>query len=435
MDVRGSSLREVLRNGLGSRLVLGIAIALVLPACADLVGLEDSVTKPLNPTGSPKPASELPPDETLPPPPPTNCGDRSSDPNNCGWCEHSCGQGSTCGKGFCSQTVIVQKPTIQAFVTDGDSLWMIENKSPVRCRADGPVTQVCDPIVRAEDVDARLTSLDIEIGFPRPGSGGNGNGGNGGNGSGGGGHLLGSKPLDARAIAREKNHIVITDEAYHAVLACPLTGSCSAQNLAIIDVRGEEWEDTKPFGRALASGPTLPSSLSWSQGNGLFAESLPADGKTIRTSLSRTNDAAVTQIERILAPAGIFWISSTGLHHAPSVTDTPQRWSPRVLTDLSVDENSVYVAGKEGLFRLARTNRAETVAAKGEFMRVAADAQGLYATMRKPDGRTAIVGARQGQLLEVAVVDGAIDSLAVVGKHVYFQTQGGNGHEIRRVAR
>jgi hypothetical protein len=377
MDAPVSSLREVLRNALGSRLVLGVAIALVLPACANLVGLENS------------------PSESS-----------------------------------CAQTAVVQAPVIRAFTSDGTSLWMIADKSPVRCRADGPVTQLCEPIVRSEDVDERIGLIDIEI--PWGGHGGGGQGQGGGNNNGG-GRILGSKPLEARSITREQNHIVITDDAYHAVLACPLTGSCTAQNLAIIDAS----EETKSFGPSIASGPSSPAprtSLSWSQGNALFSNLLPPDGKTERAKLSR-NDATVEGLERILAPAGIFWISSAGLNFAISVEEQPQNWSRRVSSDLAVDANSVYLAGKEGLIRIARTpDRGETVAAQGEFIKVASEGN-LYATKPKNGGGTAIVEIRQGQQLELASVPGSIDALAIVGNQLYFQTRIGIVDEIRRVAR
>jgi hypothetical protein len=423
-----SPLRRILRNHVPSTGIAGCLAVLLLTGCARIAGLEPPV-EPDDDGGSQVPAESLPPDETLPPAPPKDCGDVASSDDNCGWCGHSC-RGLGCSGGLCTQEVVARRTKIDAFVTNGTELFVIDDQKPVACNAAGPPSAECQPIVDPAHVLARLQG-DVIV-EPNPGGGGGpGRPGGGKKGFGDdddfgwGPDGVTVSPLAAKAIALHGERVLIADDTYHALLSCPTKGRCDAQNVGIVDARAQNGK-TAALGKALAVGP---SGITWTQGEQLFAARLPADGKNELPLLSR-GGSDTQSTARIIAPAGIFWLAQEGLRHAPSVEVPSEKWSSREAADFAVDDHGVYVANKTGILRVARSDRRETVAAIGDFRRVEVEGGALYAT-RVSGGSTSIVEVRAGALLEIAVVSGAVDGLAVTKEHVYFAT----GGEIRRVPR
>lgn len=360
----------------------------------------------------------------------------ASSDDNCGWCGHSC-RGLGCSAGHCTQEVVTRRSRVEAFVTNGTELFVIDDEQPVACNAAGPPSAECQPIIDPAHVLARLQgNVVVE---PNPGGGGGPGGGPGGPGGPGGGrkgfgedddHWRGLDgvtltPLEAKALALHGERVLIADDAYHVLLSCPTKGTCDAASVGIVDARAQNGK-TAALGKAIAVGP---SGITWTQGEQLFAARLPADGQNELPLLSR-GGSDTERTARIIAPAGIFWLAKEGLHHAPSVEAPSEKWSSRESADFAVDDDGVYIANKTGILRVARSDRRETVAAIGEFRRVAVEGGALYAT-RATGGSTSIVEVRADALLEIAVVPGTVDGLAVTKEHVYFST----GAEIRRVPR
>jgi hypothetical protein len=367
------------------------------------------------PTGGSAAPVERPRDVSLSAAPPTDCGDVASSATNCGWCGHSC-QGLACNAGRCEERVIVSASTISDFVTDGVDLFVIAEREARACQAAGPSDQLCTTIVSAQAVRARVGQAhDWE------------SGGGGGKKITGGGQTM---PLEPKALTLQSDRLLIADDAYHAVLSCPTKSPCDETNLGAIDTRGEDNSTAELFGHSLASGP---SGLSWTQGGALYQATPPTTGQVIDKSILRRSNADTANTARILVPAGIFWLSTTGLHHASSIDAAPERWSSTLASDFSVDGEGVYLATQGGIVRVG-TDRKEMQAADGEFQRVAASGGRVYAT-RPATGGIAIVEVRTGKLLELAIVPGPIASLAIAGDWLYYAVPIASHVEIRRVPR
>src|SRR5690349_2855854 len=117
MDCGRFSLRKNVRKGqVGPRreltlhrdIRLGLSgLAMALTACARLAGLEPpDGDKHRAAGGSEIPADQLPRDGTLPPAPRKDCGDTRSNPESCGFCDHSC-IGTTCTEGRCAEETLL----------------------------------------------------------------------------------------------------------------------------------------------------------------------------------------------------------------------------------------------------------------------------------------------------------------------------------------
>lgn len=394
---------------------------LVLAACSQLAGLEGPDEAPGGSHGSREPGRDVPPDSTLPPAPPTDCGDVANDATNCGYCGHSC-RGGTCALGLCSTEVVARSAArIDAFVTDGQDVFTIGAGAARACSAGTP--DVWRDILTGETVGQRLVTMP-DIGGPfgggqKPKKG-----------------LVGFPALAPTAIALLGDRVFIADDAYKVVAACPAKAACTLIDMGLVDaawVDGDDDDDDDGpgLGRSLA---VAQSTVVWTQGAAIRAAPIPAPGRIERRILER-NDATTDKTARVAAAAAdVFWLSEKGLHHASGPTVPTEQWFSRTARDFSVDAQRVYLASADGLYRISRSDRSAALAAFGRFEHVAIDAAGVYAA--KSDGeRTIIVEARADKQLPLAAVDGPVDGLAVAADHVYFLTNAGTGSEIRRVAR
>ena len=316
-------------------------------------------------------------------------------------------------------------------MTDGSEVFTIEANAARACSIASGTLDVCREIVTGEEIGQRVLALvpDFEEWEGWGGKKGGGPGGGPKNG------VVGLPPLSPAAIALHQGRVVIADNGYQMLVACPSTGSCAGARMALVDTGwgddDEDWE-TPTLGRSLA---LTSSSVVWTQGDGIRSAPLPPPGG-IERRVSRREDDTTDNTARIAVPSasGLLWLSERGLHHADAPNAAPEQWFSRTGTDLAFDASRVYLASDEGLFRVSRVDKSAAISASGSFEHVAVDERGVYAT--KVEGtRTTVIEARAGKQLELAVIEGKIDGLAVAGDHVYFTTRVGEGSEIRRVAR
>lgn len=362
----------------------------------------------------------------MPAAPRTDCGDVANDATNCGFCGHSC-QGGTCSGGLCAPALVAQSPSrIDAFVTDTVDVFMIEEHAARACSVTTPTPDACREIVTGEQVGRRLGELSAEV----PEWGDWGNWGGGGGGAGPKKDLVALPQLAPAAIALQNGRVFIADNQYEVLVACPASGSCAGAAMGL--VKAEEGENDASFGRALA---LAPAAIVWSQGDAIRAAAIPAPGR-VEGPIAKRKDGTTDQTAVIAAPgvSDLMWLSTSGLHYAPSPSAPPELFFSLAATDFSLDVERVYLATQSGLFRVSRKDKSPALAASGTFEHVAVDAKGVYAT--KIEGtRTKVIEARTGKALELAAVDGPIDALAVAGDHVYFMTRAGSGSQIHRVPR
>jgi hypothetical protein len=398
------------------------------------------------PGGSVISEESVPPDSTLPPAPPSNCGDVASSATNCGFCGHSC-RGDACSGGLCAANVVVEAASIDSFVTDGVDLFTIDANAARSCKANGPATQACNEIIIGSEVGPALYPATASA---QAGSGSDDDGG----GWGGWGNWRGSgKPKDGdplwislqpKAIALHAGGVLIADDAYHVIISCPLHGQpCDHNNIKLIDARMTSASDTPLFGRTLSiaalAAPAAPSNVAWTQGDAIRAAAIPSTANPVVTDIVERNESDTRTTMRIMTPAAsdVFWLSQQGLHHSADVNATPQRlFAPTDATDFSVDAQSVYLASPVGIFRIARSTQLTSIAAAGAFEKVekVAAEDRVYAT-RKVGSRMALVELRMNVVLDLAFVDGPITGIAVAGEYVYFATRTPTGMQIKRVAR
>lgn len=330
---------------------------------------------------------------------------------------------------MCSTTVVASSSArIDAFATDGVDVYTIEAQAARACSIASATPDACREIVTGEQVGQRLFQLATDFGWGgknRPG------------GPGGGKNLVGLPALSPKAIALQPGRVLVADDQYKVVVSCPTSGTCTSAEMGLVETStsGDDDDDAPSVGRSLA---LSASAVVWTQGDEIRGAPLPGPGGVAR-ALARRSDDTTQKTARLAAPgtSDLLWLSDDGLHYASAPNAAPERWFARPATDFSFDAERVYLAGPEGLFRLRRTDKSAALSAPGSFEHVAVDDRGVYATMLDgvDGGRTLVVEARAEKPLELAVVDGPIDGLAVAGDHVYFMVRAGAGSEIRRVAR
>lgn len=392
-----STMCTLLRNRAlfcGPAAILLFSGLLVLTACAEIAGI-----------GSTDPAARAPGERD-----PVATGP-SDDP------VATEGRSGSCGSGLCATSIVLQSAThIDAFVTDGAGLFTIEAQAARACSAAGPAGQACRDIISGEEIGGRLY--------------GQQQGGRPWNDWGGPKQVAASGAILPTALAMAAGRVIFADQMHEAVIACPANVPCTALNVGIVDARHEEESTT--FGRALAVGL---SSVTWAESGGLRASRIPPPGFVVDPSSMRsgsnTEDTARIQAS---STEDVFWISSAGLHSSSGTSSSAERWSTRRASDFAVADEHIYLADTTGLYRVSRADRSETLAASGSFTRVSLDARGVYAT-RVDSGSTTVLEVRANKMLDLAIVDGEVDGLAVAGDHVYFAKRVGSGTEIHRVPR
>jgi hypothetical protein len=415
MAASPSSLRTTLRNG--ASLTVGAfrgASALALAACVNLAGLEpvmekDKAAGSEGPAAGSSAAGAVSQADAVDVSPVNSCEDVSSDPENCGFCGHSC-SGGACVQGLCATEAVARVTSLVAFATDDVDLFLIDRSSALACSAGGPVAQPCRPIIVPSELEARM----------KPPSG---------PGTGLGGDLEETGTLRPKALTLGLQRVLFTDDSHHVVISCPTKGTCNRTNVGIIDARNAD-DEFGTFGKSLAVGP---SGLVWPQGSVLVFGAAPPEGTLTRPLTFRDEDDT-EETARLVALDSLFWLSSEGVFRMSTIASSPERVFARAAADFSVDTEAVYVTSARGLVRVGRNDGGEEPLVDGEFQRVVVTEGHVYATMAVASG-TALVEVRAKKALELAVLPGKIDAIAAAGAHVYFSTEGEDGDEIRRVPR
>lgn len=447
MPLAPSALRMALRNRLAGRSTLVVALlatcaaAMSNVACAAIAGLEDPA--PTKSSGPAKPGSAgggggssdvgtLPVDPTLPASPSTACGDVSSSATNCGFCGHSC-RGDACGNGLCAASLVVSTSTvIDAFTTDGDDLFYIDAQSARVCTKGGNPSD-CREIITVDEVGRRLDDLKSEDEHFTWGTGWGWSGKKGGN-----NNTLTVEKLAPKAITLSQGRVYVADDSYHSILACPAKGTCDHTNVALVDADTGN-SSTMPFGRTISVSTT---DIAWTQGGSLLrATPIPQNAAmTPAKNVVGRAAADTTQTTRVLVPdvADVFWLSGDGLHHAPDVIATSEKWfSATSAHDFHASSTAVYVSTDKGVYRIERANpQNATAATQGSaYTHVAVDDHGVYATKQTGPNVTTIVELRAGGPLPIAVVNGEVRGITLTPDYLYFATIVAGGSEIRRVSR
>ncbi|MDF2694065.1 MAG: hypothetical protein K0S65_2448 [Labilithrix sp.] len=399
----------------GPATILLFSGLLVLTACAEIAGI-GSTDPATRAPGERDPVATGPSEDPAATEGRSACGDVANDATNCGACGHSC-RGGSCSSGLCATSIVLQSTThIDAFVTDGAELFTIEAQAARACSAAGPAGQACRDIISGEEIGVRLY--------------GQQQGGPPWNDWGGRKQVAASGAIMPTALAMAAGRVIFAEQVHEAVIACPANVPCTALNVGIIDASHEEESTT--FGRALAVGP---SNVTWAEDEGLRSSRIPLPGFVVDPSSMRSgSDTEDTARIQASSTEDVFWISSEGLHSSNSTSASAERWSTRRASDFAIGDEHIYLADTTGLYRVSRADRSETLAAAGSFQRVSLDARGVYAT-RVAGGRTTVLEVRGNKTLDLAIVDGELDGLAVAGDHVYFAKRVGSGTEIHRVPR
>jgi hypothetical protein len=342
------------------------------------------------------------------PPPATGCGDTSANPAQCGFCGHSC-QGGTCSAGHCVADTIVASSSLLAFVTDGTTLFYIDGQGAFACPAAGPPT-TCRELVTVSTLAARgWTGNDWEDGADIP--------------------LEDLRAtIEPTALTMAGDRVFIADQSTKSVLSCPTQGRCNESSLAILRA-----DDGQSLGSALTM---TPSSLVWTQGAAIRSGPLPAPGSSA-TPRSRRSEADTADTARLAADTGnVFWLSGHGLFHAADVGDDADQWFDGVASDVAIDPEGAFLATAQGLFHVDRPTKTKALIANGSFSRVAIDERGVVVARDIDGTNTAIDELRQGGLLlDLAVVPGRVDSLAVAGNRAYYTAPDASGRTVYRVPR
>jgi hypothetical protein len=351
------------------------ACALALSACTSFAAADDLGHGPADQAGSGGPAS---------------CGDVRSSAKNCGFCGHACGAGESCTEGLCPSTEVLSAPGLKGFATDGNALFYIDADTVHSCKAAGGG---CVTFVTPQDVEAvALTKK--------------------------------AAALAPSVITMKPDRVFIADDAFRAILSCPVGERCARESLGIVD---DEGSDGQPI-RGLTAGPI---GLAWTRGDLVRGTLLPSAGMQAFQPPANAATPATVSASAIVAHAevGAFWIAARGVYKAEAVGVDTALVSSRVGNDLATDGLNVYLASADGLFSYT-TAAPEKVAAPGAFVKVVADTRSVIAVENR-NGRRAIVDVHGGAAHPLAVTSDDVIAVTLAGDYVYYATSS----VIRRVRR